>query len=547
MTGKLRWGRWLAGGVLMALALPALGATPVLRLESIIGEARGRALDSVHVTVSDTGSIYLLMRNGRIAVFNREGAYQQSLKSPVATSWTGYLREQGGRLFLGDYRSDFPWVFDDRRQGEAPGRFQQAAMVVADAERVYVSDRGNSRLQVFDREQTDTPAVVFPLEARPGPLAIRGTELALVDEKNVLRVYTIEQDKLILRSSLQTRQGAQAVALGPDQTVYIAYRWGRNHGLCAYERKEGGWGEERVIAPSIYESWPHYYPAEVPLVIGPDRQLWFATDTNGTIASLDITTDRVTERVKGVHRPLVVGFDAGETLYVGGFPSTRDKGPVLQRYSLNGEPLGAFGPPVLYDGDTPVWAVLPDQDGGVYVRIVESGYRKGWPALTIKKVYPDGKMTNLLDLGSLYAVRTRFAPSESIGNFVFDREGYLIIAASFHLSVQKVAPDGTVIWEASQYPVRADPVPFGALRDVAIDSRGHIWVTDPRRHVIVCLSDTGKLLLTHGGFGGVDDLSGNAFDRPTGIAVVTTDQGEYLVVGDAGNHRFLKYRLDYAE
>ena len=45
----------------------------------------------------------------------------------------------------------------------------------------------------------------------------------------------------------------------------------------------------------------------------------------------------------------------------------------------------------------------------------------------------------------------------------------------------------------------------------------------------------------------MDDLSGNAFDRPTGIAVVTTDQGEYLVVGDAGNHRFLKYRLDYAE
>ena len=104
MTVRLRWRMWLAGGALVALALPAPGATPVLRLESIIGEARGRALDSVHVTVSDTGSIYLLMRNGRIAVFNREGAYQQS---SVAG---GLLRDRvppraEERPFSGDYRS----------------------------------------------------------------------------------------------------------------------------------------------------------------------------------------------------------------------------------------------------------------------------------------------------------------------------------------------------------------------------------------------------------------------------------------------------------
>jgi len=118
----------ISAAALMTSALPAPGATPILRLESIIGDARGRGLDNVHVTVSETGHLYLLMRSGRIAVFGPEGAYQQSLNSPVGTSWNGYLTEQGGRLFLGDYRSDFPWVFDDRRQGEAPGRFLQAGI-----------------------------------------------------------------------------------------------------------------------------------------------------------------------------------------------------------------------------------------------------------------------------------------------------------------------------------------------------------------------------------------------------------------------------------
>ena len=207
-----------------------------------------------------------------------------------------------------------------------------------------------------------------------------------------------------------------------------------------------------------------------------------------------------------------------------------------------------FGPSPLYgDRGAPIWAVLPDRDGGVYVRVIEGGYRKGWPAFTLKKVHADGTAETILDLGSLYAVRTRFHPASSTGNLVFDRDGNIILAATMHVSVMKFSPSGQVFWEASQYPRNADEVPFGRPVDVAVDSRNNIWVADAGRHAIVCLSSEGKHLLTYGSFAGADEVQGEGFNRPTGIAAVTAGDQEYLIVGDSGNHRFVKYHLNYAD
>ena len=53
--------------------------------------------------------------------------------------------------------------------------------------------------------------------------------------------------------------------------------------------------------------------------------------------------------------------------------------------------------------------------------------------------------------------------------------------------------------------------------------------------------------MTYGRFAGIDDVRGKGFNRPTGIATVTSGNQEYLVVGDSGNHRFVKYHLSYAD
>jgi hypothetical protein len=79
---------------------------------------------------------------------------------------------------------------------------------------------------------------------------------------------------------------------------------------------------------------------------------------------------------------------------------------------------------------------------------------------------------------------------------------------------------------------------------VAVDSRGRVWVVDGETQKIYCLSPAGKLLLTHGGAATWDDVRGAGFSRPSGIAVVALDGVDYLYVGDAGNQRIVKYRVE---
>jgi hypothetical protein len=534
----------LVSGAMLARSQPV----PELELATIIGDGRGRSIEPVDVGLADDGTVHLLMRNGRVAVFDRDGGYLRSLRSPGATPGSSYLASRGMRIFLGDDREDFPWVFEERRQGDAPGYFNKAGRVVADDRRIYVADRGNNRLQVFARENTDLPVAILDLDAQPVALTVRDRLLAVADNQRKLSLYEMADDGFSPLDSFRILDGATSLAIAVDGAVFVAYHHGHNHSLRKYARKADTWSEARIIAPSLHELWPDYYPNHTPFTLGPDNQVWFGTDLHGAVLSLDPETDRVAARLTGLHRPLALGFDSAGVVYVGGYPRPGQKGPEIRRFAPDGKDLGLFGPDVLYPSThAPIWALLPAPDGGLYARIVESGYRKGWPAFTLKKVDAAGTAKTILDLGSLFAVRTRFHPTSSIGNFVFDRDGNLIAAVSPYLAVLKLSPKGDVIWEASQYPKNADKIPFGSLGDVAIDSRNNIWVTDHGRHALVCLSSEGKLLLTHGGPGDIDDRSGQGFAGPMGIAAVIVGDEEFLYVGDAGNHRILKYRLRYRD
>ena len=76
-----------------------------------------------------------------------------------------------------------------------------------------------------------------------------------------------------------------------------------------------------------------------------------------------------------------------------------------------------------------------------------------------------------------------------------------------------------------------------------MDSRGKLWVVDADLNQLLCLSPQGKLMLTWGHHGGVDDRSGQAFDTPSGVAVTQVDGRECLCVGDAGNQRLVKHEI----
>ncbi|MBT9150587.1 MAG: hypothetical protein DDT40_00759 [candidate division WS2 bacterium] len=526
---------------------------PKLRFEKMIGDMRGKGMNNLSVTIADNGTIYLLMQPGRIAVFDEKGKYQKSLK--VTVPWPDtfcYLSAMGNLVLLGDYKKDYPWVYSLQRKGNNPGSFLNPAMVTTDEkENIYVADTGNARIQIFTPDSLETPKEVIALTAKPIGLSVRGNSMAIITGDNNLLFYELSTDKFSFRSSLAIGRAARAVAVGPDgRSVFVAFSEGPDlHQLKKYELKKGALEEISVIAPSYVENWPdiNFFTERVSMVTGPDGEIWFATDVWQKIVSLNPETDDIRERLR-VNRPLTLGFDAGGKIYVGGFAPCNAEGPGLLVFSetgpqASGEKFPETG--LLYkQKDVPVWGILPDEDGGVYVRVVEEGYRKGWPAFAIKKIYRDGTIKPFIDFGFLFAKRTRFHPAATFYSLQFDKEGNIILTSLPLVSVMKINPAGEIKWEAGLQPQGgADEVNFGSPRDTAIDSKGNIWVVDSAKNKVFCLSPSGKVLLEYGDYANVDDTEGKGFDMPSGIEVAMVGEKEFLYVGDAGNGRIVKYEI----
>jgi hypothetical protein len=536
-----------------AAVTASVGERPQLTFEKIIGDMRGLGMHNLSVTVSDDGQVFLLMEEGHIAIFGPDGVYRKCLDAPLKWPTADkYIATTPGRILMGDYRQDFPWVFSAERQGEQPGRFKNPAMATLDAQgRIYVADQGNGRIQIFDGSDHVTPRRIVKLPGGAGPLALalRGKQMAVVTDRNSLLLLDLSDDADRPVASLGIGPGAHCVAFGPGEAIFVGFNGPPDrYSLRRYEHRAAVLAETAVVAPGYMTKWPNLFPAAMPMVVGPQSEIWFATDLYGKLLSLDPRSDKVRERGVPPWRTAGLGFGHDGTLCtVGG--SDKDGNARISTFRVSGDGLQPLGPTVAWpalatEPNARIWGLLPDEDGGVYVRVVEEGWEKGWPALTIKKVHADGTIKPWLDFGMLYAKRRAFGPWECNYSLQFDAERNVIFTALPLQAVYKVTREGKILWEAGAQPQGGgDTVEFVAPRGTATDSRGRVWVVDGETQKIYCLSPAGKLLLEHGGPATWDDRQGAGFSRPSGIAVVTLDGVDYLYVGDAGNQRLVKYRI----
>ncbi len=187
---------------------------PQLAFEKIIGDMRGLGMHNLAVAANDAGEVFLLMEEGRIAIFGPDGAYRKCLEARLAWPTADkYIAVLGGRILLGDYRQDYPWVFSAERQGELPGRFQSPAMATLDAQgRIYVADRGNGRIQIFDAQNHVTPRRIIKLPGGAGPLALalHAKQLAAVTDRNSLLLLDLSDGADRPVASLDVGAGATA-------------------------------------------------------------------------------------------------------------------------------------------------------------------------------------------------------------------------------------------------------------------------------------------------------------------------------------------------
>jgi len=549
-------GVWLA--MLPTVAgVAAAAEQPTLTLESIIGDTRGVCMENQSVTTTADGTICLLMRNNRITMFDSAGKYVRSETSPRPLRWPRYdtyVTGIGSRVFVGELHLDYPWVFDGKK-GAGPGQFNQPADVATDdGGRTYVADQGNRRIQVFNKTDREKPVYVLLVEGSPVSVAVAAGRIATVTAEGHLFLFAVDADGTNPIASLKVGSHPKDLCFTPSGDILCCFSGGRaGHELKRYRCSDGKLSIAAVLARSWRAQWPNLFPSSVVISPGRDgRTILFTAREDRRVLELDVTTNKITELVRGGPQPLAACHDPAGSLLVGCAMSKRD-GPGQVVYTYEPEAKGfkqsrkipREGHFSTHVDSNLLYGLLPTADGGVYVRVVGED---GWTGFRIKKVYPDGRLEDWLDLGKrLFAKVKRLGPPSWSYALQHDGRGHIIAALRIIGSVAKVTPAGEVIWQSGCLPNDGgERIDFGWPSDVAIDSRGNVWVADAEHHRLYCLDGvTGHQIWEYGTHGGVDKRNGHHFSRPTGVEVAQHAGVEYLIVGDAGNQRLLKFRLQY--
>ncbi|MFA6291613.1 MAG: NHL repeat-containing protein [Victivallales bacterium] len=528
-------------------AVSSAAEEPSLQFEKIIGDIRGKCSDNVSVAVADDGTTCLLMKSGHVSIFDRQGKYLKSMETEFP--WPAefhYISAKGRLVLQGSCTQDYSWVYSATRKGSQPGSFNRPGLVVEDdAGTVYVADTGNKRVQVFPKGKTASPSCMIPVASGPVQLAVKDRLLSVASEDGSFTLFELQGDVYAPIATLKTGQAIRALAFGPESTMFVA----QADSLKKFTIEKG-------VAVSIKESgtvavpratlWPSFFPGNGPMISGPDGEIYFAAGAHDKLISLKPGHDSMRERGNFPKNAKALAFAPDGTILTS---SVKGKEVRLQRFKLGDgklEDAGTFPAEPLYDNpNVPVWGLLSDTDGSVYMRIVEEGHNKGWPGLSIKKISPDGKIKTLLDYKeSLYGKWTTFAPWEAYYSLKFDNDHNIVFASTQLLAISKVTTDGKVIWRSGTDPQGGgEKIEFSKPCDLAVDKKGNVWVADSGKDCIFCLSPEGKLLMSYGKHAGIDDTEGAGFSRPSGVSIASVDGAEFLYVGDSGNQRIVKFKI----
>jgi sugar lactone lactonase YvrE len=207
---------------------------------------------------------------------------------------------------------------------------------------------------------------------------------------------------------------------------------------------------------------------------------------------------------------------------------------------------GAWDKPVSLNDGKPLaeaWHMIPtdlaaDAQGRLLLRLDNPDIKSSGPTTTLFRYSPaDGKRELLLHLG----------PTRPWGDYGLHvaADGKTYIAGGGTAGIWCLAADGKVLWQTRFETHQGEE--STALRQplgITTDSKGRVWVTEPARNHVLCLTPDGKVLNTYGRFGTIDDRDGLSLCQPVGIAAVKDAAGsEWIYIADVNNQRLVKWRL----
>lgn len=414
--------------------------------------------------------------------------------------------------------------------GSAFGAFSEPGGIAIDHRgNVYVGDSGNSRIQKFSRTGTwlDAWGVYGSGNSQfngTGQISVDGNDNIYVADTWNSRIQKFSADGKWLANFGTPGSGngqltyPQGVAVDQANNVFVA-DWD-NHRIQKFDQS-GGW----------LKTWGSYGSANSEFIY-PSA---LAIDRNGNVYVADDFNHRIQKfnnngawlaswgsygSANGQFNvPTAIALDSDSNLYVSDTRNNR-----IQKLNSSGEWVTSWGELGAVTGqfDYPE-GVVADNNGGIYVPSSSTKDR-------VQKFSSDGSW--LKSWGEAGSAPGQFSTPRKIA---IDKDGNIFVADAGNARVQKFTSNG--VWLTSWGSAGNDNGQFNTPSygmGITVDPNGAVYVADTGNHRIEKFSNNGQWLLSWGGFGSAN----GQFNNPRGISA---DQNGNIYVADTDNNRIQKF------
>lgn len=297
------------------------------------------------------------------------------------------------------------------RLGDGPGELYRPAGIAADLvrDRVYVVDRGNDRLAVFQLD--GTPVADWGPFVRPEAVAVGrdGRVYLMEPDRATVNILLADQNGakqgeiFVAAQDMRRTGGANGLAMGPDGRLYVATTF----------------GVRRFDPNGVFRGDIRLYPGEVPIATR-----GVTVDAAGQVYVLEAA--RLTRKMAGglvLSIPLgrgvqaIAGGAAGHVYFALAGSADQPGGVALRHFDgVRQTPLARWGIPLAVLGwlDHPLRIALGG-DGDVYVVDEQRRVQRFSPDLEAalgQFVAPGLQEASALPNGDLLVARTRYGSSD---------------------------------------------------------------------------------------------------------------------------------------